>query len=296
LLEVPVCTDAERGLLGLELDPEFDENQTFYLFYTRQMNECTVTGGSELEAPPKPVYNRVSSFRFDEEGIDPASEQVIVDELPGHQSSHNSGGMAFAPDGTLLVSVGEGKILGLDPDRPGEGSSSNPYFDPSDPTAVRSLVYASGLRNPFRFAVDPTSGRIAAADVGTDEYEEVNLITAGADYGYPDVEGPTSDNGSVEPSLWYRHGEECSSIIGGSWVPPDWLPGTDESGFAFSDFTCGGVFVVYFDDEGASRLAVVASKLGHSVSNIVLGPDSALYAVGIGPGPFPIMRVARTSQ
>lgn len=307
LLEIPVCTDAERGLLGIELDPDFTRNQTIYLFYTRQMSDCATEGAPET--PTTPVYNRLSAFRFDEHGIDPTSERIILDELPGHQSSHNAGGLAFLSDGTLLVAVGEasyrrsrdldfvaGKILRLDP-RNGAALAppDNPHYDPSAPDSVRSLVYASGLRNPFRIAVDPLTGQVAAAEVGTDEYEEINLIDPGADYGFPDVEGPESIDGVTSPAMWYTHDGVCNSVIGGAWVPAGWLPGTTRPGYAFTDFGCGGVFLTYFDGDTATRLAVIGGLIGHSVASVILGPDNALYLVGIGPGPFPVLRLARNS-
>jgi glucose/arabinose dehydrogenase len=306
ILDVPVCTDNERGLLGLEIDPEFESNAQLYLFYTRQMNECTLSEGPADIEPTQPVYNRVSAFTFHEGGIDPASERVILDDLPGHQSSHNAGGLAWLDDGTLLVSVGEaayrksrdpehitGKIVGLNVDRPGEGSPSNPSFDADDPTSVQSLVYASGLRNPFRLSVDPATDRVAVADVGTEDFEEVNLVEPGADYGFPDIEGPGSVDGSAEPSLWYKHEDGCISIIGGDWVPAGWVPGTDRSGYAFSDFGCGGVFIGYFNGNTIDEVARVAPLLGYALSSVILGPDDALYLVGVGPGSFPIVRVSK---
>jgi glucose/arabinose dehydrogenase len=305
LLDIPVCTDNERGLLGLEIDPDFDQNHLIYLFYTRQMNDCAMADGSQLDDPPLPVFNRLSSFVFDEAGIDPASEQVLLDDLPGHQSSHNSGGLAFMGDGSLLVTVGEGayrrsrdldfvagKLLRLDVRRPGEGMSDNPFFDPAQPSAVRSLVYASGLRNAFRLGVDEATGRVALGDVGTEQYEEVNLVSPGDDLGFPDGEGPEPVDGAVGSSLWYTHAEGCNSVIGGEWVPAGFIPFTDQSGYAFSDFGCGGLFVAFFEDRTVDHVAVIAEPFGHAVAAVRFGPDGSLYVVGIGPGPMPVLRVS----
>lgn len=309
ILDVPVCSDFERGLLGIEIDPEFESNQLVYLFYTRQMSECATATGAELESPPHPVYNRLSSFVFDERGIDPATERVLLDELPGHQSSHNAGGLGFLPDGSMLVAVGEatyqrsreldfvgGKLLRIDADSPSRGLPDNPFYDESDPGSVRSMVYASGLRNPFRFGVDHGTGLVAVGDVGTDQFEEINLVEPGGDYGFPDGEGPTEVDGATGPALWYDHAEGCVSVIGGTWVPAGWVEGSSTSGFAFTDFACGRIWVAFFDDDEATRVAMVADSVGHAVASLVLGPDDALYAVGIGAGPVPIVRITPASH
>lgn len=307
ILNLSVCADAERGLLGLEIDPDFSSNGLIYVFYTRQMSNCHLSSPEELQDPPRPVYNRLSSYVFDEAGIDPASEKVLLDELPGHQSSHNGGGLGFLPDGTILVATGEakyersrdidfagGKLLRIDPAVPQKGALDNPFYDPADPRSIRSLVYAAGFRNPFRFGVDLETGVVAVADVGTDTYEEINIVRPGGDYGFPDGEGPENVEDALPPALWYDHADGCTSVIGGSWLPPGWVSGIRSPAFAFADFGCGQVSIAYFDGAAATRVLLAADDVPYAVSNMVLGPDNALYLVGIGPGPSPVQRLART--
>jgi glucose/arabinose dehydrogenase len=306
ILQLPVCTDAERGLLGIAIDPHFQESRRFFVYRTRATADCakysTIDPGPGVER----VENSLSSFVFDEAGVDPASEVVFLDHLHAGQSSHNAGGLSFMPDGTLVVGVGEastatsrdldlpyGKVLRLDVSKPGYGAADNPFFDPDDPTSIRSLVYASGLRNPFRVAADPATGRVAVSDVGTNVYEEVNLVVAGADYGFPEVEGPASDNGSSEPALWYTHENGCNSIIGGTWLPAGWMGASSSSSFAFSDFGCGGVFVADFVGDQVARVYEIAPRIEYSLARVLLGPDDALYLVGVGPGNFQVQRLAR---
>jgi glucose/arabinose dehydrogenase len=305
ILQLAVCTDAERGLLGIAIDPRFAENHRFYLYRTHATSDCATYPAIDPDAGVERVENRLSSFVFDEAGVDPESEVVLLDHLHAGQSSHNAGGLSFMPDGTLIVGVGEaatalsrnldmpyGKVLRLDVSNPGSGAADNPFFDPDDPTSIRSLVYASGLRNPFRVAADPVSGRVAVSDVGTNVYEEVNLLVPGSDYGFPDVEGPASDNGSREPALWYTHEAGCNSIIGGTWLPAGWVAAQSTSAFAFSDFGCGGVFVADFVGDRVARVYEIAPQIGYSLARVLLGPDNALYLVGVGPGDFQVQRLA----
>ena len=124
--------------------------------------------------------------------------------------------------------------------------SRRPREIPSTPTAERlPFVYASGLRNPFRIADSSDSSVVIAADVGTEEFEEINVIEPGADYGFPTVEGPKFEGLSRRPALWYKHVDGCNAVIGGDFVssgfigaaatddqPLDWL--------TFSDLGCSG--------------------------------------------------------
>lgn len=307
LLDVPVCTDAERGLVGLEIDPDAADNGWIYLFYTRQMSSCAITW--ELAPPgqaePNPVWNRVSRFRLEGDAIDPASEQVILDELPGLNGAHNGGGLAFMPDGTLLVAVGEaaygrardldhptGKILRVRPGATGgEAPRDNPFASASSST-WKPLVYASGLRNPFRVAADPVTGDVAAADVGEVTWEEVDLIEPGRDYGWQDIEGPGTDAGSAEPALAYRHEGGCNSVIGGAFMPASFVAGAKRSVYVFTDLGCPGYWALEPGTAGP-RVVRIAEAQGGGAASVVAGPDGAVYAAGIGPGPQPITRIAR---
>ncbi len=306
VLELPVCSDAERGLLGIAIDPAFEETSRIFLFHTRQMSDCAVTG-PDITDPDDPVFDRVSSFVFSEQGIDPASEAVIVDDLPSFRSSHNAGGLEFMEDGTLLIAVGEagmdrsrdvtspnGKLLRVDVDHPEQPPEGNPFDADS---GAAPFVYASGLRNPFRIADSSDSSVVIAADVGTEEFEEINVIEPGADYGFPTVEGPKFEGLSRRPALWYKHVDGCNAVIGGDFVssgfigaaatedqPLDWL--------TFSDLGCPAVWAAGISDGEVVELLRIADALPQSLAHLVTGPDDSLYLVGIGPGPAPVRRLA----
>jgi glucose/arabinose dehydrogenase len=218
-LSARVCTDREWGLGGIAVHPEFAQNRFVYIYYTFKKN-----GGCEFETPTSPV-NRLSRFTFaDDNVIDPASEVVLLDNIPSPGGVHNGGDLRFGIDGNLYVSVGDGgcdyqadsgcfgqndaardqnallgKILRLTPD--GGIPGDNPWVGPasarcnSGPVAAGTRcqeTYAWGLRNPFRFAFDPAAPdvRFFINDVGQDTWEEIDLGVVGADYGWNIREGP----------------------------------------------------------------------------------------------------------
>jgi glucose/arabinose dehydrogenase len=306
LLSLPVCTDFERGLLGVAVDPSLDERPFVYLFYTPQMSECAVTDPLPEGPVDEPVWNRLSAFRLDPDGIDPASEQVLLDGLPGHQSSHNGGGLAFLPDGTLLVATGEGdyqrsdeldfpagKLLRVDPRTPGVPPEDNPHNTGAG--TVRDYVYASGFRNPFRIAAG-ADGTVVAADVGSDRYEEINVVAPGGFHGYPFAEGPEPAPDAVAPAYWYSHDEGCVSVIGGDFAAPQLVPGGTAPWYTFTDLVCGQIWAVAFDDGAPVDVVRIAKGLEVSPAALRSGPDGAIYVVSIGPGPQPLLRLAPTAR
>ncbi|MGH2769056.1 MAG: PQQ-dependent sugar dehydrogenase, partial [Actinomycetota bacterium] len=93
-LSAVTCTQVERGLLGVAADPEFSANHFIYLFYTLDRSGCV---------------NRVSRFILEDHNVvDPASEVVLLDNIPSPAGNHNGGDVQFGPDGYLYVTVGEG--------------------------------------------------------------------------------------------------------------------------------------------------------------------------------------------
>lgn len=202
----------ERGLLGLALHPQFASNHRFFVVYSAPLR---------AGAPPKWDHaERLSEFKAagpDFTSADPASERVIL-EIDEPDWNHNSGRIAFGPDGFLYQSVGDGgafndvgdvsrgrghppegfgqrldtllgKVLRLDVDH------GNPYGIPKDnPYADgkkgRPEIFAYGLRNPWGMSFD-RGGRheLILADVGQDRWEEINVIVNGGNYGWRLREG-----------------------------------------------------------------------------------------------------------
>ena len=139
------------------------------------------------------------------------------------------------------------------------------------------------------------ANQLVAADVGTDIYEEVNVVEPGADYGFPDPEGPTDEPGIVAPSLWFTHESNCNSIIGGEFVPASFANDDAGAWYTFSDLGCGGVWAVSFDGSTVTDLVRLSEQMDVVAANLIWGPDNTLYVVAIGPEAQPIQRLAKWS-
>src|SRR5918995_6244578 len=223
-----LCTNSERGLLGVAVDPSFSTNKYVYLYYTYNKSGVCPTGQPTNSNNP---VNRVSRFVMSGDAIDPASETVLIDNIPSPIGTHNAGDLRFGKDGFLYVTVGNGgcdyagdsgcagvndasrdrhvllgKVLRIM--RDGGIPSTNPYTGtnsarcgvPSangrtDPGKNCQETFAWGLRNPFRFAFDPdaTGTRFFIGDVGAGAWDEIDQGEAGADYAWNLCEG-THDN------------------------------------------------------------------------------------------------------
>jgi glucose/arabinose dehydrogenase len=217
-----VCSgQTERGLLGVAVDPNFASNGYVYLYYTfKKHGECP---DHQPENRRNPV-NRVSRFVMSGNTVTPASEKVLIDNIPSPNGNHNAGDLHFGKDGYLYVSVGDGGCDYAEPERcqyendasrdrnillgkvlrikhGGGIPESNPYTGPgsdrcnktgrTEPGKDCQETFARGFRNPFRMAFDPdatgTSFRIN--DVGGQRWEEIDEGEAGADYGWNLCEG-----------------------------------------------------------------------------------------------------------
>ena len=221
----------EMGLLGLAFHPQYADNGQFYVYYTR---------GALGE-----LISRLSEYRVavdDRDRADPASERVIM-EVEQPSENHNGGSIAFGPDGLLYWGLGDGSprldsfhtaqnlesVLGAIVRIDVDGSTGGlPYAIPSDNPLTgnengwREELWAWGLRNPWRFSFDRTTGTLWVGDVGQDLWEEVDIVEKGGNYGWSIIEGlhcfsPKEDcdeEGLIPPVVEFGR-ELGSSVIGG---------------------------------------------------------------------------------
>jgi Glucose / Sorbosone dehydrogenase len=271
-----VSSQSERGLLGVAFDPDFPNNGFVYVYYT------TATA---------PIHNRVSRFTASPTNADVAtagSELPILDLPDLNAGNHNGGAIHFGVDGKLYVGVGEnavpanaqslttrfGKLLRINSD--GSIPADNP--NNSQSTGVNRAIWARGLRNPYTFAVDPVSGRIHVNDVGQSAWEEVDLLVRGANYGWPQTEGPdpAGTAGVRYPIHAYQHDGTTCAIVGASFYRP-WIfrfPAAYDGRYFFGDL-CGG-FIRMLSPPNYTT----ATDFATGISNIVdiqTHPDGSLY-------------------
>jgi glucose/arabinose dehydrogenase len=200
----------ERGLLGLALHPKFAENRKYYVFYSAPLDDAALKAQEWDHTDVLAEFTAAPDFT-----TDPATERVLL-RVHQPQMNHNSGRLAFGPEGYLHVSIGDGgganavgrghdprgnsqlltthlgKLLRIDVDRQADGK---PYAVPADNPFVGRAgalpeIYATGLRNPWGMSFEPGGARrLLLADVGQTMWEEVNIITRGGNYGWPIREG-----------------------------------------------------------------------------------------------------------
>lgn len=202
VLTLRVNTMEDSGLMSILLDPQFSTNHYFYVWYSIGEGSLGWNGQN---------YNRLSRFIFDPIAgkANLADETIIIDKVPWAHV-HNGGGLAFDDQGNLLITTGDvgsgfsfpsanlaqslkslsGKVLRIHPLEEGGYSipEDNPYVGNS--FGYLPEIYAWGLRNPFRIVQRPGTQEFYVADVGQETWEEVNLLVAGANYGWPYREGP----------------------------------------------------------------------------------------------------------
>jgi glucose/arabinose dehydrogenase len=227
-LSARVCSQSERGLLGVAADPDFQVNRHVYLYYT--FNKY---GTCAFDAPPNGPVNRVSRFTLrDDNTIDPTSELVLIDGIPSPGGNHNAGHLGFGKDNHLYVTVGDGgcdyagdsgcgiandasrdrnvlvgKVLritaggGIPADNPFRGTNSA-RCNATGRTGAGNVcqeTFAWGLRNPFRLAFDENAAgtRFFVNDVGQNAWEEIDEGKSGADYGWNVREGHCAANSTT---------------------------------------------------------------------------------------------------
>jgi glucose/arabinose dehydrogenase len=253
----------ERGLLGLALHPSYAESGLFYVFYTAPLRESAPDDWDSTI--------HVSEFSRSPENpdvADPNSERILI-ELDHPRYNHNGGGLAFGPDGYLYISFGDGgiggdpngwvqsldfmfgKLLRIDVD------FGEPYGIPPDNPFVGSggleEIYALGFRHPWRFSFDEEYGLILG-DVGAQYWEEIDIVEAGGNYGWPIREGiacfdpdgaqidecaSEDERGAslIEPRLVYDHGRGVA-VIGGYVYRGEAIPEL-QGHYVFADWGLG---------------------------------------------------------
>jgi glucose/arabinose dehydrogenase len=273
-----VAGGSDQGLLSMAFHPNYAANGFFYVDYTDRTGDIRV------------VRYHVSGANADR--ADPASAKSIITVPHRMATIHNGGLVTFGPDGKLYIGTGDpnmsaqslssllGKILRIDV------NAGNPYAIPPDNPFVRRAgargeIWAYGLRNPWRYSFDRATNRIYIADVGSANWEEVNIQgarTGGLDYGWPIMEGrhcfsPSSNcnmQGLTLPQFEYSHTEGCA-IIGGFVYRGSRIPAL-VGRYVYSDL-CGGWLRSFLFNGGVTERQ--QWSVGRSGKPTSFGEDSA---------------------
>jgi glucose/arabinose dehydrogenase len=245
-----VQAGGEQGLLGLAFAPDYASSGRFYVDYTDHDGNTNI----------------VEYRRANEDRANPSSaRRILFQEQP--EPNHNGGQLAFGPDGLLYIGFGDGggandqhggrgnaqnlgtwlgKILRIDPlhGDPYDVPSSNPFAGRS---GAKPEIYSYGLRNPWRFSFDRSTGALAIGDVGQDAVEEIDFVRRGrgrgADFGWRPFEGRRRNfeepaPGAIPPVIQQFHDDGNCSITGG-YVVRD-AASALRGRYVFADY-CAGV-------------------------------------------------------
>jgi len=291
----PPSGGGEQGLLGLAFHPQYAMNRRFFVNYTRRPDGATVIAEYQASAADSNV-------------ADPTERQLLVISQPF--ANHNGGMIEFGPDGFLYIGMGDGgsgndpgnraqdindllgKMLRIDIDAPGVPYSSppsNPFFGA---TPGRDEIFATGLRNPFRFSFDRGTGQLYAGDVGQGAREEIDIITLGGNYGWRVFEGTLCTNNDpglcnpanfVPPIAEYDHSGGRCSIIGG-YVYRGSRSTLPMGTYIFGDFCTGEIFQLFPATNGGTQSVLLDTTMNISS----YGQDEAgeIFVVDLGGGVF----------
>jgi len=266
-----VFNSGERGLLGLTFHPDYVNNGYFYVNYS--MAGSGATRISRFTASPSSANTVAAS-----------TEQYIL-TIPQPFSNHNGGDMAFGPDGYLYIALGDGgsagdpgnraqngqellgKMLRIDINNSSGGNNyaippDNPYAGVQSPE-IKDEIWAFGLRNPWRFSFDRSTGDVWIADVGQGAWEELNYqpasSTGGENYGWRCYEGNhnhnTSGCGSMSsydaPIFEYSHNPTTggNSVTGGFVYRGNDVPGL-QGWYVMADYTSDNFWLIQYNGSG----------------------------------------------
>jgi glucose/arabinose dehydrogenase len=247
----------EMGLLGLAFHPDYEQNGFLYVNYTGR-------GGNTF----------ISRFHATDSFADPASEKILL-VVNQPFPNHNGGALAFGPDGFLYIGLGDG---GSADDPRGNGQNLNtllgkilridvnngdPYEIPADNPFVGAdanpEIWGYGLRNPWRFSFDRSTGDLYIGDVGQDIWEEVDYVQpgqSGLNFGWKYMEAnhdfigenPPATLHLTFPVVEYSHSVGGCSVTGGyvyRGAMPEW-----DGIYLYGDYCSGKIWGLYQSDVG----------------------------------------------
>lgn len=331
----------ERGLLGLAFHPHYRKNGLVYTYTSEPLGpepDFTTLDDDDARAGDASLSVirewQVDDPRRRDAVVEVETSRVLV-RIEQPQVNHNAGAIVFGPDAMLYIALGDGgsrddegpghapggngqdlsegnllgKILRIDPF--GTNADNGSYGMPADNPFVgaegEDEIFAYGFRNPFRMSFDHRTGELWVADVGQRDIEEVNIVTAGGNHGWPVKEGtylfesngeagrgfagddsPGEPADMIDPIAQYDH-DEGSSVTGGFVYHGSDLVGLEGS-YLFGDLTLDNDLIAgrFFRIAPGGGLSEIVPT-NHEDNRLLItgfGRDTQgeLYVMGIQPG------------
>lgn len=255
--------DVQTDAYSLCFHPRYAENGYLYVFLNKKVGKDKAAAN----------YNRIIRYRVAKPGTgtpDPKSARTIIE---WKSNGHNGHFLTFGPDGMVWISAGDGTV-GMDPELDGQNianlrgtmiridvdhpANGKPYGIPQDNPFLkhknaRPEIWAFGFRNPYRFAFDPTNGKLWVADIGQDAWEMIYLVERGGNYGWSIMEGPAPLNltrpkgpGPLIPPIISHPHSEMRSITGGFFYRGKQFPEL-QGAYLYGDYDTRRLFAVKYD-------------------------------------------------
>ncbi|MFO0691188.1 MAG: PQQ-dependent sugar dehydrogenase [Myxococcota bacterium] len=295
-LSSQVDASGEGGLLGMAFHPSWPATREVFVSYT--------TSGS-------PLVSRVSRLILDDAVTPTTRTEQILLTVNQPFDNHNGGDIAFGNDGYLYFGLGDGgsggdpnnyaqnptRLLGkmlrigvvgvgfpnpkytIPPDNP---YAANPRCGPGANAQACPEIFASGLRNPWRWSIDAATGDLWVGDVGQGLHEEVDLVTLGGNYGWNCREGFSSYPGTgdcsgafIDPLVDYPHENGDASITGGFVYRGSAIPSL-QGRYVFGDFSSGRIWALQPNGSGGYVADEIYAS-NDAISTFGLGADGELY-------------------
>lgn len=289
---LPSIASGDRGLIGIDFDPEFSANHYVYFYYTGldKLNHVVrLDASTDVGTGETGIYHTNSP-----------SEQL-----------HVGGTVQFGPDGKLYFAVGDngygpnaqdlsnphGKIMRINKD--GTIPADNPFY--GQPGKL-SEIWAYGLRNPWRFQFDQITGELYDGDVGADAWEEINRIVKGGNYGWPVCEGKCTPANLAYIDPIYNYPHEANSVFQSSAVTQgpiyhgNMFPAEYQNNLFYGDYAQGVIRRLTFDNNGQVAGNFDFDMQAGSVVDLKTANDGSLYYITYYPGRMYRISYSTSSQ